>query len=42
MLQALLKHKLKEAFRDSNFEPSEDSKTSSVFGLLQYLPAQIM
>ena len=42
MLQALLKHKLKEAFRDSYFEPSEDSKTSSVFGLLQYLPAQIM
>ena len=42
MLQALLKHKLKEAFRDSYFEPSEDSKTSSVFGLLQYLPPQIM
>jgi len=42
MLQALLKHKLKEAFRDSYFEPSEDSKTSSVFGLLQYLPAQTM
>lgn len=42
MLQALLKHKLKEAFRNSSFEPSEDSKTSSVFGLLQYLPAQIM
>ena len=42
MLQALLNHKLKEAFRDSDFEPSEDSKTSSVFGLLQYLPAQTM
>ena len=42
MLQALLKHKLKEAFRDSYFEPSEDSKTSSVFGLLQYLPTQTM
>jgi hypothetical protein len=42
MLQALLKHKLKEAFRDSYFEPSEDSKTSSIFGLLQYLPSQIM
>ena len=42
MLQALLKHKLKEAFRDSYFEPSEDSKTSSVFGLLQYLPSQIL
>ena len=42
MLQALLKNKLKEAFRDSYFEPSEDSKTSSVFGLLQYLPAQTM
>ena len=42
MLLALLKHKLNEAFRDSYFEPSEDSKTSSVFGLLQYLPAQIM
>ena len=42
MLQALLKHKLKEAFRDSYFKPSEDSKTSSIFGLLQYLPSQIM
>jgi len=42
MLQALFKQKLKEAFRDSTFEPSEDSKTSSVFGLLQYLPAQTM
>lgn len=42
MLHALIKHKLKEAFKDSSFEPSEDSKTSSVFGLLQYLPAQTM
>jgi hypothetical protein len=42
MLQALLNHKLKEVFKNSSFEPSEDSKTSSVLGLLQYLPAQIM
>jgi len=38
MLQAFLKNKLK----DSSFEPSEDSLTSSVFGLMQYLPAQTM
>ena len=42
MLQALLKHKLGRAFGSGCFEPSEDSKTSSVLGLLQYLPAQAM
>ena len=42
MLQALLKHKLKDSFKNCSFEPSEESKTSSVFGLLQYLPAQTM
>jgi len=48
MLHALLNNKLKEAFRCSSnhycsdFTPSEDSKTSSVFGILQYLPGQTM
>jgi len=42
MLHALFKSKLKDSFTDPHFLPSEDSKTSCVFGLLQYLPAQIM
>ena len=37
MLQALLKNKLKESF-----SLAEDRQTSSVFGLLQYLPVQTM
>ena len=42
MLQALLNNKLKSTFKNDSFKPSEDSKTSSVFGLIQYLPAQTM
>lgn len=42
MLQALFKKKLAQTFKNSSFEHSEDSKTSSVFGLLQYLPSQTM
>ena len=42
MLHELFNNKLKEAFRNASFEPSEDSLSSSVFGLLQYLPAQTM
>jgi hypothetical protein len=38
MLQALLKNKLKDSFRDPYFRPSEDSLTSSVIGLMQFLP----
>lgn len=37
MLQALLHHKLKQAFSDSTFHHSEDTLTSSIFGLIQYL-----
>ena len=42
MLHALFNNKLKDSFKNASFEPSEDSLTSSVFGLLQYLPAQTM
>ena len=38
MLQALFKNKLKDSFSDPNFRPSEDSLTSSVIGLMQFLP----
>ncbi len=38
MLHALLHNKLKDSFRDPHFKPSEDSLTSSVIGLMQYLP----
>lgn len=38
MLQAVIKKKLKHSFSDPHFTPSEDSLTSSVIGLLQYLP----
>lgn len=38
MLQALLHNKLKYSFQDPHFTPSEDSLTSSVIGLMQYLP----
>ena len=38
MLQALLHSKLKDSFKNSSFTPSEDALTSSVFGILQYLP----
>lgn len=38
MLQALLKNKLKDSYIDPTFKPSEDSLTSSVLGLLQFLP----
>lgn len=38
MLQALLHSKLKASFENPSFRPSEDTLTSSVFGILQYLP----
>lgn len=38
MLQALLHSKLKDSFENTSFSPSEDTLTSSVFGILQYLP----
>ena len=38
MLQALLHKKLKDSFENPHFRPSEDSLTSSVLGLMQYLP----
>lgn len=41
MLQALLHSKLKDSFHDPHFSPSEDTLTSSVFGLLQYLPDKV-
>ena len=41
MLQALLKHKLKDSFNDPSFRPSEDTLTSSVIGLLQFLPDEL-
>lgn len=42
MLQALLHKKLKASFADPTFKPSEDTLTSSVIGLLQYLPSDIL
>lgn len=39
MLQATLHKKLKASFADPSFRPSEDTLTSSVVGLLQYLPS---
>jgi len=42
MLQALIHKKLKDSFNDPHFHPSEDSLTSSVIGLLQYLPDDIV
>jgi hypothetical protein len=38
MLQALFKNKLKDSFSDPYFRPSEDSLTSSIIGLMQFLP----
>lgn len=38
MLQALLHKKLKNSFENPHFRPSEDTLTSSVLGLMQYLP----
>jgi len=38
MLQALFKEKLGRAIQGGNFHPIEDTLTSSVIGLLQYLP----
>lgn len=38
MIHALLHNKLKDSFSDPHFKPSEDSLTSSVIGLLHYLP----
>ena len=38
MLQALIKNKLKDSFTDPSFRPSEDTLTSSVIGLMQFLP----
>lgn len=42
MLQALFHNKLKSSFTDSHFSPSEDSLTSSVLGLMQYLSDDII
>lgn len=42
MLQALLHKKLKASFENPTFKPSEDTLTSSVVGLLQYLPSDIL
>ena len=42
MLQALFHSKLKDSFENPSFTPSEDTLTSSVFGLLQYLPDEAL
>lgn len=42
MLQALLNNKLKDSFKDPYFRPSEDTLTSSVIGLMQYLPNEVI
>ncbi len=41
MIHALLHNKLKDSFSDPHFKPSEDSLTSSIIGLLSYLPDNI-
>ena len=41
MIQALLHNKLKDSFTNPHFTPSEDSLTSSVIGLMQYLPSKL-
>ncbi len=42
MLQALIHHKLKGAFTDTHFHHTEDTTTSSIIGLLQYLPDELV
>lgn len=42
MLQALLHKKLKDSFVDPHFSPSEDTLTSSVIGIMQYLPDEVI
>ena len=42
MLHALLHSKLKNSFENTTFNPSEDTLTSSAFGILQYLPDDIL
>ena len=42
MLQALLHKKLKASFENRTFKLSEDTLTSSVIGLLRYLPSEIL
>lgn len=42
MLQALLHNKLGRAISDGYFSPTEDSLTSSTFGVLQYLPDNLV
>jgi hypothetical protein len=42
MLQALIHKKLKASFVDPTFSPSEDTLTSSIIGLFQYLPSAII
>lgn len=41
MIKALLHKKLKHSFLNPRFTPSEDSLTSSVIGLMQYLPDEV-
>lgn len=41
MNQALLNKKLKDSFREVSFSPSEDTLTSSVIGILQYLSGDL-
>lgn len=41
MLQALFHNKLGHAIKDGSFKGIEDTLTSSVFGLLQYLPEDL-
>lgn len=41
MLQAVLHKKLKASFVDPTFRPSEDTLTSSVVGLMRYLPPDL-
>lgn len=42
MLQALAHHKYKGAFANATFSYTEDTKTSSVIGLMQYLPDNLI
>ncbi|KGN68494.1 hypothetical protein [Porphyromonas sp. COT-239 OH1446] len=41
MLQALIHSKLGRAIKNSQFQPIEDTQTSSTVGVLQYLPSSV-
>lgn len=41
MLEALINNKINRSISEGKFKPTEDTLTSSVFGILQYLPDDI-